>query len=185
MDPKILVIVGGPGSGKTATARAVAKRWPLSFHLETDRLREDMIVNGFVLPDTTLEGDAIFTPAVVDQFRVVRRTSTFIAKDWADHGYFVAVDGPPIPPKTFADDYLELFADPRVTRVLLRPGGAVQVARMLNRAGPFDAMLSGFGADFWDENMKDTPTLGWNVINNASMSIEETVDAVVALMSDS
>jgi hypothetical protein len=53
---------------------------------------------------------------------------------------------------------------------------------MLQRAGPFDAMLAGLGDEFWDENMNDVPTAGWDVINNASMSVEETADTIVGLM---
>ena len=107
-------------------SRALAGRLDPSFHLKVDDLRENM-VNGFILPEPP------FTDDVLAQFALVRRTATFMALDYASAGVTFVVDDTPIP-ESFPEHYAILYADRRLTRVLLRPQDNAVMDRLRERA---------------------------------------------------
>lgn len=170
----IIVITGAPGAGKSTVARALAERFDPSFHLEVDGLRENM-VNGFIMPEQP------FSRALEQQFAMVRRTATFMARDYADSGVTFVVDDAPIPDE-FGEHYAVLFDDDRVTRIMLRPDDDSVISRLRGRGGPFDEVLIEIGPERFGEALDKVPTEGWHVIDSSDLSVGETVDAIAALL---
>lgn len=170
----IVLITGAPGAGKSTISRALAERFDPSFHLKVDDLRENM-VNGFILPEPP------FSDELMAQFAMVRRTATFMAQDYADAGVTFVVDDTPIP-ETFTDQYAMLYADPRLTRVLLRPDDDAVMSRLGARGGPFDELLLELGTEVFNRELGKLPTDGWNIIDSSHLTVDQTVDEVVTLL---
>ena len=91
------------------------------------------------------------------------------------------VDDTPIP-ACFPEHYATLYADPGVTRVLLRPHDDALMDRLRNRAGLDDEFLLGLGAEVFDEELGKLPTDGWHAIDSTHLTVEETVDEVMHLL---
>ncbi len=168
----ILFITGGPGSGKSSVARRVAEGFDRSFHLQVDELREGM-VRGFAFPSLP------FSDEVATQFRVARRTASFMAREYADAGITFVIDDTPLP-SDFVDWYPELIADVRLVRVMLVTDGSTVIERIRQRNGPFDHQISAFGAEVMDEYVATLPRDGWTVIDNTNSTLDDTVAEVQA-----
>lgn len=168
---RIIYITGGPGSGKSTTARRLAEHFPESFHLRVDELREGM-VRGFVAPTMP------FSEVVRRQFRTARRAAAAMAATYADAGITFVIDDT-IVPEDFAAEYRELFSDPRAARFMLIADGTTMVARMRERRGPFDEFLIGLGADMFTEHLAQTPKDGFTLIDNNALTVDETVAAIL------
>ena len=168
---RILFITGGPGSGKSSVARRVAEQFDRSFHLQVDELREGM-VRGFAFPSLP------FPDEVATQFRVARRTASFMAREYADSGITFVIDDAPLP-SDFADWYAELFADEQVVRIMLVTDGSTMVERMRRRNGPFDEGLIAIGAEALSEYIATLPRDGWTVIDNTNSTLDDTVSEVL------
>lgn len=170
----IVLITGAPGAGKSTVGRALAERFDPSFHLKVDDLRENM-VNGFILPEVP------FTQELIEQFATVRRTATFMAQDFATAGVTFVVDDTPIP-ESFPEQYAGLYADNRVTRVLLRADDDAVVDRLRKRGGPFDDHLISLGPAVFNQELSKLPTDGWHIIDSTNLSVDETVDEITRLL---
>lgn len=170
----IVLVSGAPGAGKSTVSRALAERFDPSFHLKVDDLRETM-VNGFIRPEPP------FTDDVIAQFALVRRTATFMAQDYASAGVMFVVDDSPIP-ESMPEQYATLYADPRLTRVLLRPDDDEVMDRLRNRGGLFDEFLLELGTEVFNAELSKLPTAGWHIVDSTHLSVDETVDEVIHLL---
>jgi tRNA uridine 5-carbamoylmethylation protein Kti12 len=85
--PRVLILTGPPGAGKTTAARVLAGRSERAVHVESDRFF-DFIRSGFVEP---------WRRESAEQNAVVMRIVAGAAAAYASAGYFTIVDGIVLP----------------------------------------------------------------------------------------
>jgi predicted ATPase len=173
----IVIVIGGPGAGKSSLCRALAERSSRrALHLEVDAIRLSM-VKGFAFPDPlNPEGEW------AEQFRLARRTVEFMAKDYASHDVDCFIDDANIP-ADFRQHYGTLFDDQRATPVYLYPGQSAQIERMRKRNGQFDEQLiEAISQPFFVPLMEAVDTSGWVDLRDPLASVDDNVAVVMAAM---
>ncbi|WP_019587067.1 AAA family ATPase [Deinococcus apachensis] len=171
----VWVLSGLPGAGKSTTARALLRRFPLGLHLPVDDLR-DFVVSGHAPPRLD------HPPEAVRQFALARTAAAQVARLYADAGFTVAVDD-----VLWATD-LELFAPHwaglDVRPVLLAPGLAVAQDRNSARTNKsYDtrtlvSLIDGLHSQMSPEAYREA---GWAIVDSAGQNGGETVEALLAL----
>jgi len=134
------------------------------------------MVNGFDPP-----GPA-WTPGNERQFVRARAAATLIARLHAADGVSVVIDDVCVPAH-FEDHYADLFAEPLVHRVMLKPTWAALERRMRARNGPWDELMLSSGAAAWCYEDLERMTLeSWVVVDSSGYSAEETAEHVQKLL---
>ncbi len=166
----IVIVMGGPGAGKSTLCAGLARRFERAMHLEVDVIRHSM-VSGFTFPQPPFDGETAV------QFGLARRSVEFMALTYADADVDFVIDDAAIP-SNFREQYGTLFDDPRTTPVLLNPGGEVLLDRIRLRQGPHDEQLLQIPAAAFDHENDAIDTTGWLVIDDPAISPEATVELV-------
>jgi hypothetical protein len=164
--PRIVVISGLPGVGKSTTAARLGRRLPRAAHVEADRL-QGLVVSGGVWPDATgIHGEA------ERQLRLRLRNACLLARSFADDGFTAIVDDI-VAGARFRHLLEELEGTP-FAFVMLLPDFAHVKARWRAMGSPF--------VDSWDwiddEIRLHTPRVGlW--LDTTELDEDETVDAIL------
>jgi predicted kinase len=170
----LFLITGTPGSGKTATAKALMRRFPFGMHIPVDDLRE-RVVAGIAHPVPA------FTEETGRQFRLARSAAAQVAAIYADAGFAVAIDDVVHEPDAQAC-FVAPFAPRTVHKILLRPALEVALARNATRTNKyFDTSvltetIRGVRRSLNEQNRAED---GWIFVDNSTLDIEQTVDAVL------
>jgi adenylate kinase family enzyme len=164
---QVFLISGIPGAGKTTVSRALAARFPRAAHLEGDAIG-DLVVSGRVLPHEEPSDEA------ARQLLVRRRSICRIADTYADAGFVAVIDDVVVSPGVLATYEDELLTRPLVF-VQLQPSLDVVRARDAGRDKTWFDVWSHLDAQMREWHPK--PGL-W--LDTSDLSVEETVDAIVA-----
>lgn len=171
---KIILVTGGPGSGKSTVARRLAQHFPKSLHLQVDHLRE-MMVNGVALPGGGWNDE------ITQQFQWARASAIYMAQVYARSGVVAIIDDVAVP-AAFVDHYAGLGGclgdGMQVHRVLLLPGVPALLGRLGERGGPYDEVLVNEVPWFYSY-LDPMPKEGWLVLDSGDWTVDQTVQAVL------
>lgn len=168
----VFLLMGTPASGKSTVAGALMKRFPKGLHLPVDALRQ-MVVSGLA----DMSGDP--SPALLEQLRLARESASKSADLYAHAGFAVAVD----------DFWFGEHPDrdyrlgPGVHRVVLTPDVDTTLKRLYARSadeGAFKEVLAGVIRTVHPE-IHAHPKVGWHALDSSTLSVEETVDRMLAV----
>ncbi|MGW6707137.1 AAA family ATPase [Streptomyces sp. NPDC054956] len=162
-----VLLTGIPGSGKSTVAAALARRLPMSAHVEVDAL-QGMIVSGGQWPSPAANAEA-------DRQILLRaRNACLLAQSFARAGFVPVLDDVVVR-RSHLDFYRAALAAVPLRVVVLAPGAAEAGRR--NRArekaltvdwSPLDGAMR---AELADQGI-------W--IDNAAQTVEETVEAILS-----
>jgi chloramphenicol 3-O-phosphotransferase len=169
----IFLISGMPAVGKSSVAHALLQRFERGVHLPVDDLRA-MVVSGMVHPVPT------WTDAAAAQFALARASAVQMALRYSAAGYAVAIDDVLLS-YDFDADYAPHFQGQQPQRVLLLPRLEVALQRNASRTNK----------DFHPDTLVGVIThlhaqyssmdaSGWHVLDSSDMTVEKTVDAILA-----
>jgi len=166
-------ISGPPAAGKTTLCGALLSHFTKGIHIPVDDLRT-WVVSG-------LSESVPWTDETERQFRIAEAAVCHVAREYQSSGFAVAIDH--CRNMVRLEDVIRVgMPDLRVVRVCLMPNLDENLRRSHTRTN------KDFDAHWLDETIlwtnahyrQDIPP-GWNVIDNSEMTVEETVDALLAL----
>ena len=169
---RIFLIAGGPGVGKSTTARALADTYESSIHIDVDQIRHS-VRGGLVLPGFEWSAE------LRRQIRLARETTVDMARRYAGEGFTVVIDD-------FWDveDLAEynVLSGPAVHRVLLYP--SQDEARRRNRVRSpgeegdmIDAAIP-FVYEHYGPRVEAMRADGWRVIESTGLDVGSVVDQI-------
>ena len=172
MQSPLFLITGAPGAGKSVTAAALMRRFPFGLHIPVDDLRE-WVVSGISHPLPE------FTEETGRQFCLARTAAAQVAALYADAGFAVAIDDVIHEPDVRAC-LTDALAPREVHKILLQPSLEVALARNADRTNKgFDTavLADAIRGNHRSLNEQNRSDLGWTIIDNSELNVEETVDA--------
>jgi hypothetical protein len=151
----------------------LTQRFEKGLYIPVDDLRH-MVVSG--LSDMSFE----VPPATLEQVRLAREAASSMARIYSDNEFAVAIDD-----FWYGDKPDEVYAQKigqRVRRVLLLPNLETTVQRLYSRnpsEGSFKKILEGAIRQLHSD-IAAHPKINWLVIDSSGLSVEQTVDKILA-----
>jgi cytidylate kinase len=169
------LISGTPGAGKTTVSLALCRRYPRSIHIPVDTVRE-WVKSGYASP----VAPNVPQDELERQFLLARGAAARAALDYVAAGFAAIIDDVIT---TFALEAYQPVFRAGAKCVLLMPAIEVAVERNRTRTNKtFDtAVLEPVSRDVHERLKRaQLDKMGWTVIDSSALSVEETVDAIVA-----
>ncbi len=170
--PRLIILTGVPGSGKTSVAKALASMFPRSAHVEADALRE-AIREGGVNPGGSPDDEA------ERQLDLVTRMAAAVSNELFAEGFTVILDDVVVT-RGRLDGYLNLLRVSPLHYVLLAPPRSVVLER--DRARPEKQVA---GQYLWLYDLMEQQCLGLGLdLDTSAWDEAETASAVHAAVLD-
>lgn len=166
--PRIYLVTGIPGAGKTTVSRLLAERFSRGVHIEADRLHW-MIVRGALWPNEEPRDEA--------ERQLVMRASNaaMLAANFFDNGFTVVIDDV-IVGKDRLEIYERLLADRGLSLIVLAPPLEVALSRDADRG---DTSTEGIWAHLDVEQREKLGDVGlW--LDTNQLAPDETVAEILA-----
>lgn len=161
--PRVIVVVGVPGAGKTTVARALAAHFDRSACIEGDLIQHELTVNGLVPPN----GDP--PEERVRQLSLRWRNCASVADNFADEGFTVVVEHAASTP-VFIREFRDRLHTRPLSLVVLAPRHEVTIER---DAGRHKQVAHHF--DWMDAEMR-AELRGWGYwLDSSDLSVRDTV----------
>jgi tRNA uridine 5-carbamoylmethylation protein Kti12 len=174
MNAPIFVFSGPPAAGKSTVATALLHHFTYGIHVPVDTLR-NWVVSGLSDPIGSWDAET------ERQFRLARHAAVQMAVTYAAADFAVVIDDV-IEPEHLQMHYAPHFGEYVPYSIMLLPSAAVALRRNAQREKVFDTTrlnelipaVQGYLSQY------DLVELGWHVIDNSDLSIEETVLEIMA-----
>jgi hypothetical protein len=174
MTNPIFVFSGLPAAGKSTVAAALLRHFPLGLHIPVDTIR-NWVLSG--LSDPIGSWDL----KTEQQFRLARQAAVHVSLTYAAAGFAVVIDDV-IMPEHFEAHYQPRFGDFTPYRIMLRPIPATALARNAQRMKEVGTINMDTLIPRIDDylNQYDLPALGWHVVDNSNLSVEQTAIEILS-----
>jgi adenylylsulfate kinase-like enzyme len=170
--PKVILLTGIPGAGKTTVSNALASRFERGVAIEADWLQE-IIVSGGLWPDEEPHDEA------ERQLTFKAQNAAMLADRFTGNGFLPVIDDV-IPGTHRLGIYLEALSSRPVALVVLAPPLEVALARDASR-GYKEVGETWAHLDAEIREKLDGVGL-W--LDTGDLSVEETVDAILARLDE-
>lgn len=169
--PRVVIVNGLPGSGKSTTARAIAERLERSVVLEGDYLQHHMTIRGLVGPAEEPADEAN------RQLLLRWRNLACLASNFIAEGFTVVIDSLCIP--ALWDELRRSLGDEPIGYVHLCPSDEVRLARDSARG----AASVGQRYDFIEHEFEAFAESGpW--IDSSELDVDQTADIALRHLRD-
>jgi adenylylsulfate kinase-like enzyme len=180
MDPTmknpIFIFSGLPAAGKSTVAAALLRHFKLGVHIPVDAIGHWVVAG---------RSDPIgrWDPATEQQFQLARQAVAQTSLLYARAGFAVVIDDV-IMPDHFETHYRPYLGKHTTYQIMLRPRVEIALARNVRRkkeadAAPLNRVIPLIDAHL---NYHDLPALGWHVVDNSYLSIEETAREILSIL---